>query len=102
MQLYARLAPREHVHTNTVFSHSQADTEVLEKASHARNGQNFTALYRGDTSGYRSKSEADFVLVLRLLYWCNDDIVQVRRLFIQSGLYDPVKTESPRGDSTYL
>ena len=95
MQVYERLAPREQAIPLPVFPHSQADADVLEKARRAKNGQDFTALYRGNMSGFRSKSEADFTLVLRLLYWCNDDVGQVRRLFERSGLYDE-KTNTPR------
>lgn len=100
-QVYQRLAPREHATPLPVFSQSQADSDVLEKAQRARNGHGFTALYRGDIGGFRSKSEADFTLVLRLLYWCNDDIEQVRRLFERSGLYNE-KTNTARGETDYL
>ena len=57
--------------------------------------------WRGDIADYRSKSEADFDLVLRLLYWTNDNVAQTKRLFRQSGLYDE-KTDAPRGKGTYL
>ncbi len=50
-------------------------------ARSARNRQRFQALWNGDISGYRSKSEADFTLVLYLLYWTNDDLAQTKRLF---------------------
>jgi putative DNA primase/helicase len=69
------------------------DEEVLEKAYAARNGANFRRYYEGDYSlfegkgaRHRSHSEADFTLVLLLLYWTNRDTSQVDRLFRRSGL----------------
>ncbi len=68
------------------------DEEVLEKAYKARNGANFRRYYEGDYSlfegkgaRHRSHSEADFTLVLLLLYWTNHDTSQVDRLFRRSG-----------------
>src|SRR5713226_4970810 len=58
--------------------------------------------WNGDISGYKSKSEADFTLALLLLYWTNDDLAQTRRLFQQSGLYDPEKTDRLTGEHSYL
>ena len=81
---------------------SRSDAEVLEKAQSARNRERFLALWNGDISGYRSKSEADFTLVLYLLYWTNDDLVQTKRLFQQSKLYDPEKTDRLTGKHSYL
>ncbi len=82
-------------------SPTRSDAEVVDKARSARNGESFTALWQGDTTGYRSKSEADFTLVLRLLYWTNDDVEQTKRLFQQSGLYDE-KTDRLTGEHSYL
>ena len=81
---------------------TRSDAEVLEKAQSARNRERFQALWRGDIAGYKSKSEADFTLVLYLLYWTNDDLAQTRRLFQQSGLYDPEKTDRMTGEHSYL
>ena len=77
------------------------DDEVLKKVMEAKNGEKFLRIWHGELSDFHSKSEADFDLVLRLLYWTNDDVEQVKRLFRQSGLYD-AKTDSPRGKGTYL
>src|SRR5438270_1916730 len=41
---------------------TRSDAEILEKAQAARNSARFQVLWRGDISGYRSKSEADFTL----------------------------------------
>src|SRR2546425_1515879 len=81
---------------------TRSDAEVLDKAQAARNRERFHALWNGDISGYKSKSEADFTLVLYLLYWTNDDLAQTKRLFQQSGLYDPEKTDRLTGEHSYL
>ena len=81
---------------------TRSDAEVVEKAQSARNRERFQALWNGNITGYRSKSEADFTLVLYLLYWTNDDLAQTKRLFQQSGLYDPEKTDRLTGEHSYL
>ena len=70
-----------------------SDADVLEKAYAARNGAKFRRYFEGDYSLFEGKGarhtshgEADFTLVLMLLYWTNSDIAQVDRLFRQSGL----------------
>ena len=93
--------PRE-MRPRVLFHPTRHDEEVLAKAIHARNAERFLALWEGKTEGFRSKSEADFTLVLYLLYWTNDDTEQTKRLFRQSGLYDPEKTDTQRGTQTYL
>jgi primase-polymerase (primpol)-like protein len=77
------------------------DAEVIKKALEARNGEKFLRLWQGDISNHRSKSEAKFDLLIRLLYWVNDDVEQAKRLYKQSALYDE-KDESSRGAMSYL
>jgi len=88
----------------------RSDETVLQKALQAKNADNFKRYYFGDTSlwegagaKHRSQSEADFTLVLMLLYWTNKDPTQVDRLFRQSGLmrskWDrPVKSNETYGE----
>jgi putative DNA primase/helicase len=83
---------------------------VLQKALKAKNAENFKRYYHGDTSlwegagaKHHSQSEADFTLVLMLLYWTNKDPTQVDRLFRQSGLmrskWDrPIKSNETYGE----
>ena len=59
-------------------------------------------LLRGDTTGYPSPSNADFVLVLKLLHWTGDNVALTRELFCASGLYREEKTERKTGATTYL
>ena len=63
-----------------------SDSEVIQKASTAKNGNNFKRLYDGDYSDYGSQSEADMALCSHLAFWCGGDLDQIDRLFRQSGL----------------
>jgi primase-polymerase (primpol)-like protein len=66
-----------------------SDSELVRKASEARNGAKFKALWSGDWSGYPSQSEADAALLALLMYWTNGDESRCDALFRQSGLYRP-------------
>jgi putative DNA primase/helicase len=86
----------------------RTDEEVLEKAYHAKNGQNFKRHFEGDYSlwegagaRHKSHSNADFELVLLLLYWTNNDTAQVDRLFRQSGLMREKWDRKIKGNETY-
>ena len=81
---------------------------MLQKALAAKNGDTFKRYYHGDPSlwesagaRHRSQSEADFTLVLLLLYWTNHDLTQVDRLFRQSGLMRPKWDRPVKGTETY-
>lgn len=63
------------------------DEEIIEKAKNAENGEAFTRLWEGDTSGYPSQSEADLALCGHLAFYSGGDRQQIDRLFRQSGLY---------------
>jgi primase-polymerase (primpol)-like protein len=76
-----------------------AMTELPPEAEHDAVLQRLLA---GDTTGYPSASNADFVLVLKLLHWTGDDIALTRKLFLESGLYREGKTERRTGETTYL
>jgi len=76
------------------------DVDIIEKARAAKNGPNFDELWRGDTGGYDSHSEADLALCNQLAFWCGCDPVQIDRLFRSSGLYRE-KWDSKREGSTY-
>lgn len=64
------------------------DTELIEHAMKAANGEKFRRLWAGDIDGYPSASEADLALCSILAFWCGKDPERVDRLFRQSGLYD--------------
>lgn len=62
------------------------DAEIIEKCQSAANAAKFNALWRGDTSGYGSHSEADLALCSILAFYSQDP-AQLERLVRQSGLY---------------
>ncbi len=101
--LYERFAPQvsetNHQNTGGGFGTGETMTELPQEAIHDAVLQRLLA---GDITGYKSASNADFVLVLKLLHWTGDNIQLTRRLFIESGLYREGKTERKTGQTTYL
>src|SRR5579883_1035808 len=80
--------------------HSLDDDALLEIAARAKNGPKFRRLFAGDTTGYKSHSEADIALCYRLCFWTDRDAARMDRLFRRSGLMR-AKWDERRGDSTY-
>jgi hypothetical protein len=64
-----------------------SDTELLQKALAASNGERFASLWAGDCSDYDSPSEADLALCGMLAFWTGGDATRIDALFRQSGLY---------------
>jgi len=62
------------------------DEQLLSKARNAKNGEKFSRLWQGNTSGYESQSEADMALCSLLAFWTGGDADRVDRLFRDSGL----------------
>lgn len=62
------------------------DAEIVEKCQNAANAAKFNALWRGDTAGYASGSEADLALCSVLAFYTQDP-AQLERMVRQSGLY---------------
>ena len=75
---------------------------LTELPPEARHDPLLQQLLRGDTTGFASPSNADFVLALKLLHWTGDNIELTRKLFLESGLYREEKTERKTGPTTYL
>lgn len=67
---------------------SLSDAELIEKATGAKNGANFSALWRGDWhgAGYASQSDADAAFLGMLRFWTGGDKGRAFALFSQSGL----------------
>ena len=65
-----------------------SDSEIISKASEAKNGAKFSALWRGDfaAAGYASQSEADAALLGLLHFWTGGNKARSFSLFAQSGL----------------
>lgn len=74
---------------------------LLDKAMHARNGAMFQALWRGDTSGYPSQSEAELALCHLLAFWTGNDARRVDSLFRRSALYREKWDRPARSGETY-
>ncbi|MBU4233887.1 MAG: phage/plasmid primase, P4 family [Desulfobacterales bacterium] len=83
---------------------SFSDSQVIERARGAKNGDKFSRLMRGDISGQKSGSEADLALCSILAFWTQDR-EQINRIFQTSGLYrNPgreKKWNRPTAGSTY-
>ncbi|HEX5011108.1 MAG TPA: hypothetical protein VFY71_11980 [Planctomycetota bacterium] len=77
-----------------------SDDELLAKARAADNGAKFDALYRGDTTGYPSRSEADLALCGMLAFWTGPEAARIDALFRRSGLVRE-KWDERHGEQTY-
>ncbi len=101
--LYREFAPPE---AKQEFQNTRVGVEsglaLTELPPEAANDPLLQQLLRGDTSGFHSLSNADFVLVLKLLHWTGDNEALTRKLFVESGLFREDKTERKTGATTYL
>lgn len=73
------------------------DTEVLERAFAAKNGEKLRRLLAGDITGYASQSEAEMATVGLLKFW-TQDAEQIERILRLSGL----QREKWDANKTYL
>jgi putative DNA primase/helicase len=76
----------------TTAGMSLSDSELIDRAMRAANGEKFSQLWAGDTSRYASagnegRSEADLALCSLLAFWCGPEEERIDRLFRESGLY---------------
>ena len=77
------------------------DSELVEKAKNAKNGDQFSRLWRGDTSAHQGDhSRADLALCGHLAFWTGGDKQRIDTLFRQSGLMRD-KWDEQRGEQTY-
>jgi primase-polymerase (primpol)-like protein len=76
-----------HAHYGNGFPFDLNDAEVIRRASEAKNGNKFKALWEGSTHGYASHSEADLALTNHLAFWCGPNPERIDALFRQSGLF---------------
>ena len=66
---------------------ARSDDALIERAMAGRNGARFRTLWRGESTGYASPSEADLALCSLLAFWTGKDAARIDRLFRRSGLY---------------
>ena len=64
----------------------KTDSELIEMAKRAANGEKFSKLWAGDWSDYPSQSEADLAFCQMLAYWTGKDYQRIERIFGQSEL----------------
>ena len=83
-----------------VFSTNLPDEEVIDRASRAKNGDNFIALYKGELVNKKSASEADAALCEILAFWTGGNRKQIDRIFRTSGLMRD-KWDEKRGSRSY-
>jgi hypothetical protein len=95
-----RASPNRCTTRATNGSSTFSDDELVRRASADANGDKFTRLWSGDTSGYDSDSEADLALCRLLAFWTGPDPERIDRLFRQSGLMRN-KWDERRGEKTY-
>jgi len=60
--------------------------KLIEKAREAGNADTFVPLWEGDTSGYESEAQADFVLCSLLAFWTGGDGEWMDQLYRESEL----------------
>lgn len=95
--LYAELFPVDALSPEAMPALARAplaDCAILRIICGARNGDKFRRLWRGDTTGYVSESEADLALLAMLRFY-TDDPAQLDRLFSGSALYDAKWRQRP-------
>lgn len=80
----------------------EPDSEVSPERiiEYGKRNKTFRRLWDGNTSGYKSHSEADMALCVLLAYYTGDDKSLMDSVFRQSGLMRP-KWDEQRGDQTY-
>lgn len=72
--------------TDKSGSSDLSDSEIVQKAKNAENGDKFRRLWNGSTSGYPSHSEARQALANLLAFWTGGDKRRMLSLFRQSDL----------------
>jgi DNA repair photolyase/primase-polymerase (primpol)-like protein len=78
---------RQQTRPHTNKSHVLSDDALILKATLAKNGTEFKALWDGSILGYNGDdSAADMALMNMLAFWTGGDAVQMERLFSRSNL----------------
>jgi primase-polymerase (primpol)-like protein len=67
--------------------HDLDTRELLERAFRSKNGARIKALFNGDTTDYRSPSEADLAFCNYLAFWFTRDEERIFEVVCISGLY---------------
>ena len=78
--------PKQKPRQQTTPAIHLSDTALLEKIRASKQVEKFNQLWEGHIGAYDSQSEADMALTTILMWWCNNELGQVQRLFEKSGL----------------
>jgi putative DNA primase/helicase len=93
---HRKASPIDRVPTTPI---NASDSELIEKAKQASNGDKFCKLWKGVWRGeYLSQSEADLALCFMLAFWTGGDPERIDRLFRQSKLMRTKWDERHFGD----
>jgi len=84
-QLVAEMTPATSQVDLVQIDSDITDTELVERAMYAANGEKFTRLCNGEFDDYPSQSEADFALMSIIAFYTPDN-AQVRRIFRMTAL----------------
>jgi primase-polymerase (primpol)-like protein len=101
--LYQRFAPavRETDNQNTVGGGWRGN-DLTELPPEAEHDAVLQRLLSGDNAGYQSASNADFVLIMKLLHWTGDNVELTRSIFLASPLGQREKAQRKTGQTTYV
>ena len=87
-ELFPSVKPADKTDKTPVVTVSASIAEIIAKASGARNGEKFKALWAGDCSRYGDdESGGDLALLSMLAFWCGNDAGLIDEVFRQSGMY---------------
>ena len=78
--------PKQKLRQQTTPAVHLSDTALLEKIRASKQAEKFNQLWDGHIGAYNSQSEADMALTTILMWWSNNELAQVERLFEKSGL----------------
>lgn len=87
-------AAQEHRRDRSWGSSTPSARRVIHTAK--QYDDQFERLFRGDTAGYPSQSEADMALATKLAFYCNGDLDLMDECFRRSALYDSRGQETPK------
>ena len=101
--LYHRFAPAVTETTNqNTRGGVWSGNELTELPPEAEHDAVLQRLLSGDIAGYLSPSNADFVLIMKLLHWTGDNIDLTRSIFLASPLGQREKAKRKTGQTTYV
>lgn len=79
---------------------AMSDDRLLHIIRRSKQGSKFGRLWKGDSSGYASGSEADFALCAMLSWWTGRDEDRVLRLFLRSTLGQLTRVKKGEAERT--